>query len=249
MNHRNILRLGTLLLILIIVFSLWGSREASVQAEDNYEDIPWVDPVLLAKSKTSEPLDYLIFFDEQPDLSEAYGMSWEARGWYVFETLTALAEESQAEVRKYLDQEGVAYEAFWVQNVIAVQSSTSITMNGLLNFHEIHSLQSIPQIFLEEQPEIGPDDEILFWVSTKQPATWFRSRQIRPGPWASGVKGWCLAALTQVPVIPTKPWWALTAATLAPGTSAIIIIGGMRSINKKCPMTTMDTAVMLRELW
>ena len=165
MNHRNILRLGTLLLILIIVFSLWGSREASVQAEDNYEDIPWVDPVLLAKSKTSEPLDYLIFFDEQPDLSEAYGMSWEARGWYVYETLTALAEESQAEVRKYLDQEGVAYEAFWVQNVIAVQSSTSITMNGLLSFHEIHSLQSIPQIFLEEQPEIGPDDEILLCIN------------------------------------------------------------------------------------
>jgi hypothetical protein len=51
-------------------------------------------------------------------------MSWEARGWYVYETLTALAEASQAEVRQYLDEQGVPYEAFWVQNVIAVQSST-----------------------------------------------------------------------------------------------------------------------------
>ncbi len=165
MNHRYVLRLGTLLLILIIIISLWGSRDGTVQAEDNYEDIPWVDPVLLAKSKTSEPLDYLIFFDEQADLSAAYGLSWEARGWFVFETLTALAEESQAEVRKYLDEQGVAYEAFWVQNVIAVQSSTSITLNGLLNYHEIHSLQSIPQIHLAEQPGLDADDMDLLNIT------------------------------------------------------------------------------------
>ena len=165
MNHRHVLKFGTLLMILIIVMSLWGSRDGIVQAEDNYEDIPWVDPILLAKSKTSEPLDYLIFFDEQADLSGAYGLTWEARGWYVFETLTALAEESQAEVRNYLDEQGVAYEAFWVQNVIAVQSSTSITLNGLLNYHEIDSLQSIPQIYLEEQPEVSSDDTNLLSIS------------------------------------------------------------------------------------
>jgi subtilisin family serine protease len=158
MNHKFALRVGTLVLILIIVITLWGSRDVTVQAGDADQDIPWVDPVLLAKSKTSEPLDYLIFFDEQADLSEAYGMSWETRGWYVYETLTALAEASQAEVRAYLDAQGVPYEAFWVQNVIAVQSSTSTTLTGLLNFHEIKSLQSIPQIYLEEQLVSSSDD-------------------------------------------------------------------------------------------
>lgn len=154
MKHKLALRLGTITLIAMIALTLWGSKQVPVQAEDAYQDIPWVDPALLAKSKTSEPLDYLIYFDERVDLSDAYSMSWEARGWFVYETLTKLAEESQAEVRTYLDAQAVPYEAFWVQNVIAVQSSTAETLTGLLNFREIESLQSIPQVFIEEQPDV-----------------------------------------------------------------------------------------------
>lgn len=150
MKHKLALRLGTFALIVMIATTLWGTREMMVSAEDAGQDIPWVDPALLAKSKTDEPLDYLIYFDEQADLSEAYELSWEARGWYVYETLTALAEDSQADVRKYLDEQGIAYDAFWVQNVISVQASTAATLTGLLNYHEISSLQSVPQINLEE---------------------------------------------------------------------------------------------------
>ena len=186
MKHKYALRLGTFVLILIIVISLWGSREGTVMAEDAYEDIPWVDPVLLAKSKTSEPLDYLIFFDEQADLSDAYSMSWEARGWYVYETLTALAEESQVEVRKFLDEQAVAYEAFWVQNVIAVQSSTGTTLTGLLNYREIHSLQSIPQIYLEEQPDSNASEsESLQITETSSNLTQINADDV----WALGFKG------------------------------------------------------------
>ncbi len=155
MKHKLALRLGTITLIAMIALTLWGSKRITVQAEDAYQDIPWVDPALLAKSKTSEPLDYLIYFEERADLSDAYSMSWEARGWFVYETLNRLAEEAQAEVRSYLDAQAVPYEAFWVQNVIAVQSSTAETLTGLLNFREIESLQSIPQVFLEEQPDVN----------------------------------------------------------------------------------------------
>jgi len=144
-------------MIAIIVLTLWQSNLLSVRAENPQEDIPWVDPALLAKSKTSEPLDYLIYFDEQADLSKAYNMSWEERGWFVYDTLVNLTERSQAEVRAYLDEQGVPYEAFWVQNVIAVQSSTAETLTGLLNYSEIESLQSVPQIFLEEGPFSSSD--------------------------------------------------------------------------------------------
>jgi subtilisin family serine protease len=150
MKHKLALRIGTFFLIGFITLTLWGNTQLSVKAEDGFQDIPWVDPALLAKSKTSEPLDFLIYFEEQADLSGADGMSWEARGWFVYETLTALAEASQAEVRAYLDTQNAPYEAFWVQNVIAVQSSTAETLTGLLNYGEIESLQSIPQIYLEE---------------------------------------------------------------------------------------------------
>ena len=185
MKHKLALRLGTLLLIGIIALSLWASSDMTVTAEDADQDLPWVDPALLAKSKTSEPLDYLIYFDEQANLSAAYDMSWEARGWYVYETLNSLANESQADVRKYLDEQGVPYEAFWIQNVIAVQSSTSSTLTGLLNYYEIQSLQSIPQIFLDE-PDTSPGEASLL------EATGIRSNLVHilaDQVWSLGFKG------------------------------------------------------------
>jgi subtilisin family serine protease len=185
MKHKLALRIGTLALILIIGMTLWGSREMRVNAEDVHQDIPWVDPALLAKSKTDEPLDYLIFFEERADLSQAYGMSWEARGWYVYETLTALAEDSQAEVRKYLDDEGVPYEAFWVQNVIAVQSSTGATLSGLLNYGEIESLQSIPQVFVIDPYLISADPGAVETAATASNLTQINADQV----WSMGFDG------------------------------------------------------------
>jgi subtilisin family serine protease len=185
MKHKLTLKFGTLALILIIGMTLWGSREMRVSAEDMHQDIPWVDPALLAKSKTDEPLDYLIFFEERADLSQAFSMSWEARGWYVYETLTAFAEESQAEVRKYLDDEGVPYEAFWVQNVIAVQSSTGATLTGLLSYAEIESLQSIPQIFVIDPFSISSDPDEVEVAGTASNLTQIKADQV----WSMGFDG------------------------------------------------------------
>jgi len=75
MKHKLALRIGTLVLITITVITLWGSKGMTVKAEDGHENIPLVDPALLAKSKTSEPLDFLIYFEEQADLSAAYSMT------------------------------------------------------------------------------------------------------------------------------------------------------------------------------
>ncbi|HOM67056.1 MAG TPA: S8 family serine peptidase [Brevefilum fermentans] len=153
MKHKLVLRSGILLLIGMIGLTLWGNGRLPVKADDGNQKIPWVDPALLAKSKTSEPLDFLIYFEEKADLSPADALSWEERGWFVYETLTALSASSQAKVLAYLAEQGVPYEAFWIQNVIAVQSSTAETLVGLLNYAEIEALLSIPQVFLGSQVE------------------------------------------------------------------------------------------------
>lgn len=163
MKHKLVLRSGILLLIGMIGLTLWGNGRLPVKADDGNQKIPWVDPALLAKSKTSEPLDFLIYFEEQADLSAAYALSWEERGWFVYETLAALSASSQAKVLAYLAEQGAPYEAFWIQNVIAVQSSTAETLVGLLNYAEIEALLSIPQVFLGSQIE----EE---WIGTKPAA-------------------------------------------------------------------------------
>ncbi len=86
--------------------------QGAVSAQETGGDGPEVDPELLAEASRSDSLDFLIVFGGQVDLSAAYEMEWSARGWYVYETLKANADSAQAEVRAYLDQVGISYQAF-----------------------------------------------------------------------------------------------------------------------------------------
>ena len=136
MKHKRALVLGTIILI-IFNFDLWGRDVAQWNNNSVSKDPPIVDPALQSAAKVSESLNYLIYFEEQADLSKAYELPWEERGWYVYDRLVAQAEESQEKVRKYLDKRGVSYQSFWIQNVIAVEDSSARTFNGLMKFLEI----------------------------------------------------------------------------------------------------------------
>jgi subtilisin family serine protease len=148
MKHKQALIFGSIILIIIVV-TLWGRDVREWQRNDISKDPPVVDPELLSAAKVSESLDYLIYFEEQADLSAAYELPWEQRGWYVYETLMAQAEKSQEKVRKFLDRRDVSYQSFWIQNVIAVEDSSALTLNGLMKFYEIESLNTVPVINLE----------------------------------------------------------------------------------------------------
>ncbi|MBG0788343.1 MAG: S8 family serine peptidase, partial [Anaerolineaceae bacterium] len=138
------------LLILAAVFPLQGA----VFAQQTGGNGPEVDPELLAEASRSDSLDFLIVFGGQVDLSAAYELDWSARGWYVYETLTAASNGAQAEVRAYLDQEGISYQAFWVQNVIAVTGATQAAFEGLFTFTEIEALRVNAEVRLVEPLEI-----------------------------------------------------------------------------------------------
>ncbi len=161
MKNNLALPMGTFSLIMLIgvlTGIMFGGEAPKPQIQ---QDPPVISPALLEQAKSMDSVDYLIYFDEKADLSAAYEMDWEARGWYVYDTLRAHADETQANVRKYLEEQDVEYEPFWVQNVIAVKSSTSKTLNGLLDFYEIDSMEKVPVVFLEETvfPESSVADE------------------------------------------------------------------------------------------
>ena len=144
-----------LLLVLGVVFSFQGA----VSAQDVSGDGPEVDPALLEAAERSDSLDFLIVFEEQADLSEAYAMNWEVRGRYVYDTLTATAAHSQADVRAFLDGEGASYQAFWAQNVIAVEGATRAAFEGLFTFTEIEALRVNAQVSLVEPESV--EQEVL----------------------------------------------------------------------------------------
>ena len=161
MRKQHIRSILIFLIVLLLVLTATIPPTAQpVQAEDASEEQgPIVDPELTAKFNRSESVGYMIYFDAEADLSAAYALSWEERGDYVVETLTTLAEETQQNVRSYLDEQGVAYQAFWIDNAIAVESSTRAAFDGLLSFSEIHSLTVIHEIQLEEPVSTEIEEE------------------------------------------------------------------------------------------
>jgi subtilisin family serine protease len=122
------------------LLSTRSTNDSVIRQESQTDLVPQVEPELLNQIATDESSGYLIYFREKADLSEAYNLDWEARGWYVMETLQAIAERSQASVRKHLDIQGAKYQAFWIDNVIVVERSDLHTFNGLLGFTEIESI-------------------------------------------------------------------------------------------------------------
>jgi len=92
----------------------------------------------------------LIDFVERPDLSSADTMDWEARGEFVVSQLRATADRSQARVRAYLRAEGVAFQPFWIDNLILVPSASRLVLDDLTAFEEIEILRSDRQLSVIE---------------------------------------------------------------------------------------------------
>jgi len=150
---RAIIIWSAFLLVLGVIYPLQGV----VTAQETAGDGPEVAPELLEAAERSDSLDFLIVFEEQADLSAAYDMNWEMRGWVVYDTLTATATQSQADVRAYLDGEGIAYQPFWAQNVIAVEGATRAAFEGLFTFAEIEALRVNARVSLVEPEQIELD--------------------------------------------------------------------------------------------
>ncbi len=85
---------------------------------------------------------YLIYLRQRPDLSPAPQLEWKERGRFVAHALQETAASSQRRVRAYLDSQGASYQAFWVDNVIAVENSTYEAFWGLTSSPDIWAIRA-----------------------------------------------------------------------------------------------------------
>jgi len=84
-------------------------------------------PEVLSKLAGGGKTSVLILLSEQADLSDAYGMTDRtARGWFVYNTLKAIADRTQAPLKKMLDAEGRAYQSFWAANMLITDADQSL---------------------------------------------------------------------------------------------------------------------------
>ena len=69
----------------------------------------------------------VIMLADQADVSAAYAMmDQDARGWYVYNTLTEHAARTQVGLQSFLKTEGVTYQSFWAANMIVATANRSL---------------------------------------------------------------------------------------------------------------------------
>jgi uncharacterized repeat protein (TIGR01451 family) len=132
---------------------------AAVETVRSYQPSPaavGVDPFIyeqLAASPDGQ-VDFFVAFRDTADLGPAYSMGWSDRGHFVVAALQAAADAAQGNVRAWLDERGIEYTAYWINNTLFLHADEA-TMNALAAFPEVAGFKGnhVKQIMPAEAPE------------------------------------------------------------------------------------------------
>jgi subtilisin family serine protease len=137
-----------------------------------------------AALSTNAQADVLIQL-AQPDLSHAYELpDKEARGRWVYETLSAAAREAQAPIVAELARAGVDYRQFWAVNMVQVQVDEAL-LRRLLRYPQIQRV-----VFNAPIRGVAPDETPISAQAILTSTTpWGLERVEAPQVWAEGITG------------------------------------------------------------
>jgi subtilisin family serine protease len=146
---KKVLRMFSVLIIVLMVFSTFTPSKVTAQPVEPNQEVT-VDQAVLDEMQTKGSASYWVQFKNDVDLSPAYSMNWSDRGWFVYKTLLAQADATQAPVQKYLLGSKVDYKSYWINNSILVTSSTNSVLNEIMKFSGVESIQARKTYILYE---------------------------------------------------------------------------------------------------
>jgi subtilisin family serine protease len=93
-----------------------------------------VDARVARHMKATGSASFWILLGQKADLSAAPSIrNWNARGRFVLNRLTSVANASQRGLRAYLDAQHVSYQAFWIVNGIRVSNASAAVLNAVVS--------------------------------------------------------------------------------------------------------------------
>ncbi|MGC8874248.1 MAG: S8 family serine peptidase, partial [Chloroflexia bacterium] len=159
MNWRRSTRfLSVPVLLLLVLTSL------PIAGAQNPEGTDKIEAALLERL-TQGSSDFIVRFVEQADLSPAKSMDWNARGEYVYRTLSQVAARSQARAKRLLEQQGLTYHTFIAGNELYVWKGTREAAETLVALPEVASIRA-PRVYYIDPPvkgEAAPSTKALDW--------------------------------------------------------------------------------------
>jgi subtilisin family serine protease len=145
-----------------------------------------IAPEVLADTAYGKSASIIILLADQGDVSAGYGMrDQDARGWFVYNTLSQHAARTQRGIRNFLDSRGVTYQAFWVVNMIVANADRAL-VEALAARADVARVDSNRVTRWIEDPSIAN-----FGVAPGNPATveWGVQNVNAPQVWAMGFTG------------------------------------------------------------
>ncbi len=187
-THLHRQRAGWLLLALLLAFSAWPG--SAVAQEAGPAGLPAqvaqkIDASVLAQMAAEGRASFIVLLAEQADLSRAGQLrSKEEKGRYVYETLAATAQASQAALLAELKDRGVATRSLYVVNAIVVESGDLALAAALAGRPGVARLVANPSI---AQPT--PQAEPASPDASPEAIEWGVTNVNAPQVWATGVTG------------------------------------------------------------
>ncbi|MBK8906256.1 MAG: S8 family serine peptidase [Anaerolineaceae bacterium] len=183
--QRHIALVGLIFVVLIF------GRQAG--AELNW----WgkIDPFLLADMDTqAKPtasdetqVEFLVQMAVQADVSAAAGIADKtAKGAFVYQQLTAVAQQTQAPLLQQLAEMGVTeLRPFWITNMVWVRGNWN-TLTAVAQRSDVAYLYANPQVALEVLP---PEPEVGFSETAVTAIEWNISHIRADAVWSAGFTG------------------------------------------------------------
>ncbi len=146
-----------------------------------------IDARVLADTANGARTSVVIYLADQANVNAATSMKdQDARGWYVYNSLKDKADRTQGGLKALLTTQGVAYQSFWVANMIVADGLDAAQVNLLAARSDVARLDSNHgQYWLEDPAILNAQD------TTNSPATieWGVQRVNAPAVWALGYTG------------------------------------------------------------
>jgi serine protease AprX len=122
------IRLAFIFFLVMTAFSGWNVYARTNSGKTNSWQTK-VDPQVLSSAASGET-DFLVFMDDQADLSGAAVLTTkQEKGQYVFKHLTTTALRTQAGLIKSLETQKIPYRSYWVANMVWVRGNIAAVEN------------------------------------------------------------------------------------------------------------------------
>ncbi|MGZ5512882.1 MAG: S8 family serine peptidase, partial [Chthoniobacterales bacterium] len=148
-----------------------------------------IAPEVLVDTAAGSKAPVVILLAEQADVSAAYGIKDQnARGWFVYNTLTQHAARTQALLRAFLEAKGISYQSFWAANMI-VATADRAQIEAIAARDDVARIDSNRATRWIEAPEVAKFGVTSERVEATSAIEWGVSNVNAPPVWALGFTG------------------------------------------------------------